>query len=118
MDLMASKRKSALGENAQLTLRAAFSEQLGVKLSGLAPGTPPPAPSPCCTETSGAAYGGGLELMLACDLRVAGDKAMMGLTETSLGIIPGAGGTQRLPRLIGESFCLVTFVNWSRNGGP
>lgn len=54
--------------------------------------------SPCV----GAAYGGGFELMLACDLRVVGDKAMMGLTETSLGIIPGAGGTQRLPRLIGE----------------
>lgn len=50
----------------------------------------------------GAAYGGGFELMLACDLRVVGDKAMMGLTETSLGIIPGAGGTQRLPRLIGK----------------
>lgn len=50
----------------------------------------------------GAAYGGGLELMLACDLRVAGRDAIMGLTETSLGIVPGAGGTQRLPRLIGE----------------
>lgn len=40
--------------------------------------------------------------MLACDLRVVGAGAIMGLTETSLGIIPGAGGTQRLPRLIGE----------------
>lgn len=40
--------------------------------------------------------------MLACDLRVAGRDAIMGLTETSLGIVPGAGGTQRLPRLIGE----------------
>jgi 1,4-dihydroxy-2-naphthoyl-CoA synthase len=45
--------------------------------------------------------GGGLELALACDLRVAGSSAIMGLTETSLAIIPGAGGTQRLPRAIG-----------------
>lgn len=41
--------------------------------------------------------------MLACDVRVVGEGAVMGLTETSLGIIPGAGGTQRLPRLIGTS---------------
>lgn len=48
--------------------------------------------------------------MLACDLRVVGEKATMGLTETSLGIIPGAGGTQRLPRLIGEAVsCAVRY---------
>eukprot|EP00904_Undaria_pinnatifida_P006740 jgi/Undpi1/3196/HiC_scaffold_15.g06570.m1 len=60
-------------------------------------------PVPTIAAVEGAAYGGGLELMLACDLRVVGEKATMGLTETSLGIIPGAGGTQRLPRLIGAS---------------
>lgn len=60
------------------------------------------SPSPRESYTKGVAFGGGLELMLACDLRVVGAKATMGLTETSLGIIPGAGGTQRLPRLIGE----------------
>ena len=47
--------------------------------------------------------GGGLEMALACDLRVAADSAKMGLVETRLAIIPGAGGTQRLPRVIGPS---------------
>ena len=47
--------------------------------------------------------GGGLEMALACDLRVASDSAKMGLVETRLAIIPGAGGTQRLPRVIGPS---------------
>ena len=45
--------------------------------------------------------GGGTELLLSCDLRVASDRATLGLTEVKLAIIPGAGGTQRLPRLIG-----------------
>ncbi|WP_082234079.1 enoyl-CoA hydratase [Halobacillus massiliensis] len=58
-------------------------------------------PIPVIAMMNGAAYGGGLELALACDIRVMGDHAKAGLTETSLAIIPGAGGTQRLPRLIG-----------------
>ncbi len=60
-------------------------------------------PQPTIASINGAAFGGGLELALACDIRVASHQAKMGLTETSLGIIPGAGGTQRLPRLIGIS---------------
>ena len=60
-------------------------------------------PMPTMAVIEGGAFGGGLELALACDLRVAGPKAQMGLTETSLAIIPGAGGTQRLPRVVGEA---------------
>ncbi|MBU2226715.1 MAG: enoyl-CoA hydratase/isomerase family protein [Proteobacteria bacterium] len=56
---------------------------------------------PAIAAINGFAFGGGLELALACDIRIASSKAIMGLTETSLAIIPGAGGTQRLPRIIG-----------------
>ncbi|CAF0841687.1 unnamed protein product [Adineta steineri] len=56
---------------------------------------------PTIVALDGLALGGGLELALACDIRIAAHTAKLGLTETKLGIIPGAGGTQRLPRLIG-----------------
>lgn len=56
---------------------------------------------PVIAAINGVAFGGGLELALGCDIRIAADSAKLGLTETSLAIIPGAGGTQRLPRLIG-----------------
>jgi methylglutaconyl-CoA hydratase len=58
---------------------------------------------PVVAAINGVAFGGGLELALACDLRVASASAKLGLTETALGIIPGAGGTQRLPRIVGEA---------------
>jgi len=60
-------------------------------------------PMPVIAALDGAALGGGMELALACDLRVAADSAKMGLVETRLAIIPGAGGTQRLPRLVGAA---------------
>lgn len=60
-------------------------------------------PQPTIACVNGYAFGGGFELMLACDFRIAKEEAVMGLTETSWAIIPGAGGTQRLPRLIGEA---------------
>jgi len=57
---------------------------------------------PTIVALEGAALGGGLELALACDFRIASSTAKLGLPETKLAIIPGAGGTVRLPRLIGE----------------
>lgn len=56
---------------------------------------------PVIAAINGFAFGGGTELALACDLRIASTNVLMGLTETSLAIIPGGGGTQRLPRIIG-----------------
>jgi len=58
-------------------------------------------PMPVIAAVDGVALGGGLEMALACDLRVASSDARLGLTETRLAIIPGGGGTQRLPRVVG-----------------
>lgn len=60
-------------------------------------------PMPTIAAINGSALGGGAELAFGCDLRIMADSAKIGLPETSLGIIPGAGGTQRLPRIIGYS---------------
>lgn len=60
-------------------------------------------PQVTLAEIGGAALGGGFELALACDLRIAAEQARLGLPEARLGLIPGAGGTQRLTRLAGRS---------------
>ncbi|MEI3607634.1 enoyl-CoA hydratase-related protein [Pseudogracilibacillus sp. SE30717A] len=59
-------------------------------------------PQPTIAAVNGYAFGGGFELVLACDFAIASSNSQFGLTETSWAIIPGAGGTQRLPRLVGE----------------
>ncbi|MHB8418998.1 MAG: enoyl-CoA hydratase/isomerase family protein [Myxococcales bacterium] len=59
-------------------------------------------PLPTIAALRGYALGGGLELALACDIRLAADDAKLGLPEVSLGIFPAAGGTRRLPRLVGD----------------
>ncbi|MFP5343403.1 MAG: enoyl-CoA hydratase/isomerase family protein [Candidatus Limnocylindria bacterium] len=60
-------------------------------------------PMPTIAAIEGNALGGGLELALCCDLRIASDRARLGLPEVRLAVVPGAGGTQRLPRVVGAA---------------
>lgn len=71
-------------------------------------------PRPVVAAIDGVALGGGLELALGCDLRVATSRAQIGLPEVTLGMVPGAGGTQRLPRLTGRAAALDIIVSGRR----
>src|SRR5438105_11776980 len=69
---------------------------------------------PIIAAIRGFALGGGLEFALACDIRVAAEDAQLGLTEVNLAIIPGGGGTQRLPRLVGRGKALEMILTGAR----
>uniref|UniRef100_A0AAX7SDI7 Enoyl CoA hydratase domain containing 2 n=1 Tax=Astatotilapia calliptera TaxID=8154 RepID=A0AAX7SDI7_ASTCA len=74
-------------------------------------------PTPTIAAMDGVALGGGLELALACDLRAAANSAQMGLIETTRGLLPGAGGSQRLPRMIGVTLAKELIFTGRRVGG-
>lgn len=75
-------------------------------------------PQPTIAAINGYALGGGLELALACDFRIAVTDSKMGLPETGMGIIPGAGGTQRIARLIGEARALELVLTAKKLTAP
>ncbi|GAA4966926.1 enoyl-CoA hydratase/isomerase family protein [Algibacter aquimarinus] len=70
-------------------------------------------PTPVIAAVNGFALGGGLELAMACHFRIASDNAKMGLPEVSLGVIPGYGGTQRLPQLVGKGLAMEMIMTAS-----
>jgi enoyl-CoA hydratase len=76
------------------------------------------APKPVVAAMNGHALGGGAELALACDLRILAGSATFGFPEMSLGIFPGAGGSQRLPRLVGPHRAMRMMIDGTRFDAP
>ncbi|MCB0418787.1 MAG: enoyl-CoA hydratase/isomerase family protein [Bdellovibrionales bacterium] len=91
------KERNGMNEK-DILVRLEFVRRLYMRLENL--------PMPVIAAVNGMALGGGTELALACDLRIASDLAVFGLPEVDLAIIPGTGGTQRLPRLVGPAKAL------------
>ncbi|MBM7694023.1 enoyl-CoA hydratase/carnithine racemase [Peribacillus deserti] len=86
-----------------------FNERLNTVLNAIES-----LPQPTIAAINGYAFGLGLELALACDFRIGIEQTLMGFTEAGFGLIPGGGGTQRLPRLIGESKALELILTAKR----
>ncbi|MBI3041410.1 MAG: enoyl-CoA hydratase/isomerase family protein [Betaproteobacteria bacterium] len=90
----------------ELTGRSMMPQRAGAELGQATFAKLDRLPVPSVAVINGYAFGGGLELALACTFRIATRNAKMGLPEIKLGLIPGYGGTQRLPRLVGEARAL------------
>ena len=90
----------------ELTGRSLMAQKLGAEYGQSVFANLDRLPMPSIAVINGFAFGGGLELALACTFRLATAKAKLGLPEIKLGLIPGYGGTQRLPRLVGEGRAL------------
>jgi methylglutaconyl-CoA hydratase len=103
------KERAGMSEDEVRVLLLAYESELGWLET---------IPVPTLAAINGAALGGGLELALLCDLRIAAHHAVLGLPETSLGVIPGAGGTQRLPRLLGEARAKELILRAARLSAP
>jgi enoyl-CoA hydratase len=90
----------------ELTGRSLIAQKEGAEMGQAAFAKLDKLPMPSLAIINGYAFGGGLELALACTFRIATKNAKMGLPEIKLGLIPGYGGTQRLPRAVGEARAL------------
>lgn len=101
----------------ELTNRSLMAQRQGAELGQLVFDKLGRLPMPSVAILNGFAFGGGLELALACTFRLATANAKMGLPEIKLGLIPGYGGTQRLPRIIGETRALEIIMT-GRTVGP
>lgn len=102
-DISELARLKSATEGRRVALR---SHELGRNMAEL--------PKPIIAAINGFALGGGLELALACDVRLASETAQLGLPEVTLGIMPGWGGTQRLPRLIGPGMARLLMMTGER----